>query len=141
MMLISLFLAGCLANHSGKERFRDQVDVFDIALYSSIDYRELKGVRGTDEPCLKGYERSFDPLDITIGFGFDGIIRKITTRNLKTSLFGITPGISIEESRVLAQKAGLDMLSPFKFKGDSITLTLLVDANGRVFGITVEAID
>lgn len=141
-MVASLCLAGCLGTHSGKDTFRGQVNVFGIALYSSIDYQEIEGVRATDEPCLKGYERSFEPLEITIGYGFDKKIRKITTRNLKTNLFGITPGMSVEEGRVLTQQAGLtDILSPFKFKGETITLTLLVDAHGKVFGITVEVND
>jgi len=139
VIVVSLCLAGCLLKHSGEENYRAQVAVFGIELYSGIDYQEIEGVSATEEPCLRGYERSFDPLGITIGYGFDRKIRKITTRTPKTSLFGIAPGMSLEDGRVRARKAGLtDMLSPFKFKGNNVTLTLLADDKGTLFGITLE---
>jgi hypothetical protein len=146
LKLVTLFLflclTGCLATHTGPSNSPGQVKVFGIELHSTVDYREISGVAAAEEPCLKGYERSFEPLAITIGYGFDGKIRKITTRNPKTSLFGITPGISLEEGKGLAHRAGfVDTSSPFRFKGDRITLTLLTDANGKVFGVTVEDTD
>jgi hypothetical protein len=139
-MLVTLCLAGCLVNQVGTDVSR-QIHVFGIELYSGIDYREISGVRATEEPCLKGYERTFDSLDITIGYGFDKKIRRISTRNPATTLFGISPGMSVEEGRRLAQHADLTALSPIKYRGKDVTLTLLVDDKGNVFGITVETIE
>lgn len=139
-MLISLSLAGCMANQVRTDVSR-QMHVFGIELYSGIDYREISGIKATEEPCLKGYERSFDPLDITIGYGFNNKIRKITTRNTGTSLFGISPGVSAKEGNRLAQQVGLIQDSPYRYRGNDITLSLLVDDKGNVFGITVEAVE
>jgi hypothetical protein len=110
-------------------------------LYSGTDYREINGVKAVEEPCLRGYERIFDPLDITIGYGFNRKIRKITTMNRGTSLFGITPGMPVDEGSRLARRAGLSELSPARYRNDDLTLFLHIDAKGNVFGITVETVD
>jgi hypothetical protein len=117
------------------------MQVLGIELYSSTDYREINGIRATEEPCLRGYERILDPLDITIGYGFNRKIRKITTMNRGTSIFGITPGMPADEGRHLARQTGLHEISPVKYRNDNLSLFLHIDAKGNVFGITVETID
>ena len=139
-VLLAFCLAGCLA-HQVRTNISRQIQVFGIEIYSGIDYQEIRGARATEEPCLKGYERSFDPLDITIGYGFDKRIRKITTRNPGTSLFGIAPGTPVEDAGRLARQAGLSEISPYIYQGQDIRLTLLVDGKGTMFGVTVEAVD
>jgi len=136
----AICLAGCLANRTRTD-ISPQIQVFGIELYSAKDYREITGVAASEEPCLKGYERSFDALDITIGYGFDKKIRKITTRNPGTGIFGISPGITALEGDRLARQVGLEEVAPFRFQGREIYLTLLVDGNGKIFGITVESRD
>ena len=124
------------------DRMNDQINVFDIALFSSVDYREIKGVLATEEPCLKGYDRNFDALDIIVGYGFDKKIRKIVTLNPKTSLFGVSPGMSFGEGKQKILQAGfVEYGSPYKFKADRYSLTLLVDGNQKIFGLTLESID
>jgi hypothetical protein len=139
-ILLSLCLTGCLANGARTDISR-QVQVFGIELYSGVDYREINGVKATEEPCLKGYEREFDRLEITIGYGFDGRIRKIFTRNPSTTMFGITPGIPAEDGRRLARLAGFNELSPGRYRNSDLILNLLVDGQNRLFGMTVETID
>ncbi|MBK5275935.1 MAG: hypothetical protein JJE30_12900 [Desulfuromonadales bacterium] len=138
-LLLVICLTGCLASKGGINRIQGAKDVFGIELYSATDYREIKGVKGTDEPCLKGFERSFDALGISIGYGFDGKIRKITTRNPETTLFGVHPGTQAKDAgRTLLQAGLTDSGTPGRYTGDGLTLTLLVDGSGRAFGITVE---
>jgi hypothetical protein len=117
------------------------MQVFGIELYSGTDYREINGVKATEEPCLKGYERIFDPLDITVSYGFNRKIRKITTMNSKTSIFGITPGMPADEGRRLARQSGLTEESPARYRSDDLSLFLHVDDKGNVFGVTVETIE
>jgi len=138
-ILLSLCLAGCFASQA-RTGLSNQIQVFGIELYSSTDYREINGVKGMEEPCLKGYERIFDPLDITIGYGFNRKIRKITTMNRGTSMFGITPGMSVDEARRLARQTGLNEVSPVRYRSDDLSLFLHIDAKGNVFGVTVETI-
>jgi len=136
-LLLCFCLAGCLTSRARTDLAR-QTNVFGVELYSGVDYREIGGINGTEEPCLRGYERSFDQLEITIGYGFDKKIRKITTHNPGTSLFGISPGMSAEVGNRLAKQAGLIEESPSRYLRKNISVTLLIDGNGKVFGITVE---
>lgn len=140
MLVLAICLSGCLANQIRTEVSR-QTHVFGIELYSEVDYREIDGVPASEEPCLQGYERSFDKLDITIGYGFNKKIRKITTLNPGTSIFGISPGMPVEEGERLARQAGLQGVAPSRYQGKGIFLTLLVDGNGKIFGITAESRD
>jgi hypothetical protein len=135
-----LGLAGCIATQA-RTGLLNQTHVFGIELYSATDYREINGVKAVEEPCLRGYERIFDPLDITIGYGFNRKIRKITTMNSKTSLFGITPGMPAEEGRRLARQSGLTEVSPVRYRSDDLSLFLHIDAKGNVSGVTLESVD
>jgi hypothetical protein len=141
MLALSLCLAGCLA-HQIRADVARQIQIFGIELNSGRDYREFRGIVATEEPCLKGYELNFENLDLIIGYGFNRKIRKITTRNQTTNVFGISPGNTLEEGRKRAIQAGLtEEVAKNRYKGDGISLYLLVDEKGRIFGITVETID
>ncbi|MBA4417815.1 MAG: hypothetical protein C0392_07885 [Syntrophus sp. (in: bacteria)] len=142
LMLLFLVLAGCMGKYVENEKVRDQINVFGVALFSSVDYKEINGVSATEEPCLKGYDRSYDALDITVGYGFNKRIRKIITRNPTTSLFGVSPGMSFGEGRQKILGAGfIEAGSSYKFKADGFSLTLLVDGSQKIFGIAVELLD
>jgi len=139
---LSFFLSGCLGKQGVDEKLNGQLNVFAVELFSAVDYRQIHGVAATEEPCLKGYERSFDALDVSIGYGFDKTIRKITTRNASTSLFGINPGMPYQEGKKKILQAGFrEDVPPFKYKADGYTLKLLVDGNATIFGLTLESID
>jgi hypothetical protein len=140
VLILFLCLTGCLATQT-RTGLSQQMQVFGVELYSSTDYREINGVKATEEPCLRGYERIFDPLDITIGYDFDRKIRKITTMNRSTSVFGIKPGMSAEEGRRLAQQADFSEVSVYRYRGNELDLSLLVNNKDNVFGITIESID
>lgn len=142
VVLFVLSLTGCFAAKGERYGLQKNTDVFGVELYSGADFQEIRGVKATEEPCLKGYERSYDTLDISIGYGFDKKIRKISTRNPGTKIFGITPGISAEEGKSILQQRGLQASgSPFGYQGDGFSLTLLVDGKGKIFGILLEADD
>jgi len=139
--MIMLQLCGCVGR-TAEQRWPGKLDLFGVELYSGTDYRELRGSIATEEPCLKGFERSFDQLDISIGYGFDRKIRKITTRNHNTAMFGIKPGMKFDEARQILRQNGLAATSsPFRFQGDRISITMLIDSDGQLFGITIEADD
>lgn len=131
-----------MGKHLEQDKMHDQVNVFGVQLFSDVDYREINGVMAVEDPCLKGYERIFDALDITIGYGFNKKIRKITTRNPGTSLFGINPGVTYLEGKQKILQAGfIEFASPFTFRSNGYTLKLLVDDKDTIFGLTLESID
>ena len=141
-LLVPVLLVGWASESISRDKTVGQINVFGVELFSKVDYKEINGVVATEEPCLKGYERSFDALDLIIGYGFNKKIRKINTRNPNTSLFGVSPGMSFEEGKQKILQAGfVASNSPFSFKADRYSLTLLVDENQKIFGVTVESLD
>jgi len=137
ILFLAICLTGCLATKV-KSELSNQIQVFGIQMYANTDYREINGVKGVEEPCLRGYERVFDQLDIIIGYGFNRKIRKITTLNRETSLFGIIPGIPANAARHLARQAGFSEVSPDRYRYDDMSLFLIINDNGNVTGITLE---
>jgi hypothetical protein len=135
--LLVACVAGCVT--AGGSGLRGKVDVLGVELGSPAQYREINGVAGTEEPCLRGYERRFDPLDLSIGYGFDGRIRRISTQNSKTSIFGIRPGTPAVDGAERVAREGLRATNtPYKYRGDGYYLSLLVDEAGKIRGITIE---
>lgn len=130
-------MAGCTAQQIRTDLSR-QIQVFGVELNSGVDYRKIDDVVASEEPCLKGYERFFEKLDISIGYGSNRKIRKITTRNSGTSIFGISPRMTATEGERRAIEAGFQNVAPSRYQSKDICLTLLVDGNGTLFGITVE---
>lgn len=137
-----MLLAACSGMRPERDSLADQIDVFGVRFSSSINYQEINGVKAVEEPCLKGYERSFDALDIIIGYGFDGRVRKLTTRNPRTSMFGIKPGMTFGEGKEKILKSGfVEYSPPFKFRSNAFFFTLLVDDKDRIFGLKLESRD
>jgi hypothetical protein len=142
LLLVLLLPAGCLGTSMPRDRVNEQIDVFGVKLFSDVRYGEINGIAAVEEPCLRGYERSFDGLDLTIGYGFDNRIRKITTRNRDNRMLGIKPGMTYEEGRQKILHAGIrEHTTPFLFRVNGYSLTLLVDGNNTIFGITLESLD
>ncbi len=141
-LLLLPFLTGCMGKQVHRDNIHDQVNVYGIRLFSDADYREINGARAVEEPCLRGYERAFDALDLTVGYGFDKKIRKITTRNSGTSMFDIKPGMSLQEGTQKILQAGfVEFAAPFKFRSNGYSVTFLVDDKDMIFGLTLESLD
>ncbi|MRR54355.1 MAG: hypothetical protein EG822_07580 [Deltaproteobacteria bacterium] len=138
-LMMGLILAAIPGSSMEPDTLKDQIDVFGVQLDSTVDHQEINGVKAVEEPCLRGYERSFDALDILIGYGFDGKVRKITTRNPVTSMFGIKPGMTYGEGKHKILLAGfVEQIPPFKFKATGCSITFLVDEKDRIFALKLE---
>ena len=142
MTVVCAFFVGCAARQPGPGATNCRVDVFGAELGAAGTPLKLRGVAATEEPCLKGYERNFDTLGVSIGYAHNGKIRKITTRNPETAMFGIHPGDDVRSSRQSALVAGFTETGVAnRLRGDRCMLTLLVGEDARVFGMTVELLD
>jgi hypothetical protein len=140
---ISAFLlTGCLAKRVGSEALNKQINVFDLALFSASSDKNISGIVPRKEPCLKGFDYFYDPLDISVGYGTDDRIRKITTRNKETSMFDIRVGDPYPKGKALILQAGFSAGdTPYKFVKDGFLFTLLVDDHDRIFGMTLEVLE
>jgi hypothetical protein len=140
---ISAFLlTGCPAKRTGSEGWNKQINVFDLALFSANDDKNIRGIVPRKEPCLKGFDYFYDPLDISVGYGTNDRIRKITTRNKETRMFDIRTGDAFPKATALILQAGFsEGDTPYKFVKDWGLFTLLVDDQDRVFGMTLEVLE
>ena len=140
--LAGALLLGILAGCAGVRNREPtpELDVFGVELGSTADHRSIRGVVVVEEPCLRGYERFFEALDFSVGYDPSGRVRKVTTRNPATRVWGIRPGDSLSAAREMATRAGFtEKGAPHRFEKDGRRLTLLADESGRVFGLTLEA--
>jgi hypothetical protein len=135
-----MLLPGCMSAGAGSGIAPQHLDVFGVRMFSKTDYREINGVKGVDEPCLRGYERTFDALDIVIGYGKDGAVRKITIRNPKNSLFGIHPGDNVSRMQEAITTMGfVNDGRPYRFNKGNVSLTVRSDATGEwISSLTLE---
>jgi hypothetical protein len=142
LLFLCVLLAGCAGTQVKSDNTHSQINVFGVGLFSDVDYKEINGVSAVEEPCLRGYDRQFDALDITIGYGFNKKIRKITTRNPDTSLFSISPGAPFGEGKQKILQAGfVESAPPFTFSNNRYSLTFLVNTDNVIFGLTLESLD
>ena len=142
LLLLSLLLAGCRSGTIRPETLPAQLQVFGVQLHSDMDYKEISGVAATEEPCLRGYERSFDRLQISIGYDFHRKIRKIGTRNPATSLFGISPGMKFAAARQMLHTSGFTpYLPPHTFRNGPYLLTVQVDGSDTIAAVTLETLE
>jgi hypothetical protein len=141
--IYTFLFTGCLAKRIGSEGLNKQINVFDLALFSANDDKNIRGIVPRKEPCLKGFDYFYDPLDISVGYGTDDRIRKITTRNRKTSMFDIHAGDSFPKGKALIRQAGFSEEgdTPYKFVKNGFLFTLLVGDDNRIFGMTLEVLE
>jgi hypothetical protein len=138
----AFLLSGCLAKGLGSEGMNKQIHVFNLALFSVNDNKSIRGIVPRKEPCLKGFEYFYDPLDISVGYGTNDRIRKITTRNKETGMFDIRVGDSFPTAKALILRAGFSAGdTPYKFVREGSLFTLLVDEQDQVFGMAIEVLD
>ena len=143
IFLIGLWgLVGCAHQKPGSDVVNRQIQVFNVALFAPADPRPIAGVPPRQEPCISGYEFYYDDLDIVVSFHRNDRVFRITTRNPKTSMFGIVPGDSFVQAKEKITAQGFQQsYTPYKFVRDWCLLSMLVNEKNTVFGITVEVLD
>jgi hypothetical protein len=142
ILLLAFTFNGCTRKIPELEETNKEINVFGVQLFSVNDHSKINDVIPEREPCIKGYEYNFDPIEIIIGYSKKGYIRKITTFNRATSMFSIRPGDPLSESRDKILKAGFkDEGIQDTFFKDWCTFTLLVDEKQKVFGLRIEVLD
>jgi len=141
LFIISGFYA-CDRKIPGSEEINQAIKVFGVQLFSEADYKDIKGIIPSKEPCTKGFEYIYDSLDISIGYSFKGYIRKITSLNKSTSMFDIHIGDSFQSGTAKILKSGFKKSEdPYSFVKDWCSFTLLVNEQQKVFGMRVEVLD
>lgn len=143
LFTVSAFLvAGCLVKKPVSDEWNRQIDVFGLALFAANDDKSIRGVVPKKEPCIRGFDYAYDPLDISVVYGTDDRIRKITTRNRENSMFGIRVGDPFPKGKASILQTGFSGGdTPYKFVKDGFLFTLLVDDRDRIFGMAWETLE
>lgn len=137
-----LSATGCALKKTGSDNVNSQIKVFNVSLFAPADKNPINGVSPRREQCISGYEFYYDDLDIVLSFHHNDRVFRITTRNKKTSMFGIVPGDTFAQAKEKMTELGFTQAyTPYKFKKDWCLFTLLVDEKNIVFGMTVEVLD
>ncbi|MRS03042.1 hypothetical protein EG832_07440 [bacterium] len=136
------YLSGCAMKKPGSDDINRQISVFNIALFAPASHSPINGVGPRREECVSGYEFYYDDLDILASYHRDDRVFRITTRNKKTSMFGIAPGDSFALAKERISRLGFSQgYTPYKFVKGWCLFTLLVDEKNTVFGMTVEVLN
>ena len=142
LIIGSLCITGCAMKKPGSDKINSQIRVFNVALFAPADKSPINGVTPRREQCISGYEFYYDDLDIVVSFHHNDRVFRITTRNKKTSMFGIIPGDSFMQAKEKITQLGFTQsYTPHKFVRDWCLFSLLVDEKDHVFGMTVEVLD
>ena len=148
LLMLTVFCAGAFCsvgyalNKEGSDDVNRQIKVFNVTLFAHADSGVINGSVPRREPCIKGYEFYYDDLDLVVSFTQDGSVWRITTRNKKTSMFGIATGDSFPQAKKKILQSGFTQsYTPYKFVKDWCLFTLLVNEKNKVFGMTVEVLD
>ena len=148
MFLITVFcictlcITGCAVKKPGSDNINNRIKAFNVALFAPADSSVIEGVSPRREPCISGYEFYYDDLDLVVSYHNNDRVWRITTRNKRTSMFGIFPGDSFSQAREKIIQLGFaQAYTSYKFVKDWCLFTLLVNENNDVFGMTVEVLD
>ncbi len=142
LTVAALALLSCAAPALYVADAEAEIDVFGAKLLQKTDMKEVNGEKAVREPCVKGYEYVFEGLKISIGYGFDGKIRKITTRNPENSVYAVKVGDSYETGRMKLLSRGFGRTEdPFRFTKADFSVTLLANESNFIFGVRAELLD
>lgn len=137
-------LWGCGSSDSFlEEEINPKIDVLGIKLGMQEDQvHELAGSKGEKAMCINGYEYQYADKLINIGFTIDeSKVRRVTTKNPDTSIFGIKPETELTADTVaLLEQAGFtkDSASDFKYYKENVMVTVISLHGDRVEGVAIE---
>lgn len=144
ILILLTGLAGCGNNSEAfiTEEVNPQIKVFDVQLnMAEPDVHEAIPTKGEEAMCIYGYEYEYE--DSLVNIGFDGEtnkVRRVTTKNPATSIYGIVPGATLAEANQILDSHGFSKSedSKYMFYKENIRLTLISMKSSHADGVIVE---
>lgn len=143
-IFILAILTSCSNEESAfiKEEVNSQINVFGVQIYmDELKVHEAIGTKGEKAMCIYGYEYVYDDKLINIGFNSDTEkVRRVTTKNPDTSIYGVVPGIELEEAFEILNSHGFEKSegSEVMFYKENIRITLISMKNTHADGVILE---
>lgn len=144
LLLSAAVMTGCGNSVSSfiKNDINPNINVLGIKLgMTEEEVFKLAGSDGEKALCTQGYEYAYSGKKLNIGFDTETkTVRRVTTKNPATSIFGITPGMTAEESFSKLQGKGFtkDAVSNYKFHKENISITVLSMEGTLADGVIIE---
>lgn len=148
LLIIILILLTILTGCSNKEdafitdEVNPQIDVFNVQIYmDEPDVHKAIPTKGEKAMCIYGYEYQYEESLVNIGFNSETEkVRRITTKNPDTSIYGIVPGTELEEVYKIIDSQGFSKSesSKYIFYKENIRLTLISMKAIHADGVIVE---
>lgn len=144
IIIIAAFAAGCGNSTTSfiDKEVNPNINVLGVKLdMAEAKANELAGGHGEKAMCIYGYEYEYNDKHINIGFKSDkGTVRRITTKNADTTIYGIKPGTELNDaySKINANGFTGDNTTKYKFYKDNIFLSIISMKGTNADGITIE---
>jgi hypothetical protein len=142
-MLLAI-LTGCGNGDDAfiSEEVNPQINVFNVQIdMDESDVHKSIPTNGEKAMCVYGYEYEYGQSLVNIGFNSETErVRRVTTKNPDTSIYGIVPGTVLGEAYKLIDSHGFSKSesSKYIFYKENIRLTLISMKGTHADGVTVE---
>ena len=124
------------------EEVNPQINVFNVQIHmNESDVQEAIPTKGEKAMCVYGYEYEYADSLVNIGFNSETEkVRRVTTKNPDTSIYGIVPGTELEEAYKIIDSQGFSKSesSKYIFYKENIRLTITSMKGTHADGVTVE---
>jgi len=144
-LLLMLFMAaGCTGTDSSfiKKEVNPQINVLGVQLFmDESKVHETVGSKGEKAMCVYGYEYNYEDQRINIGFNSQTQqVRRVTTRNPDTSIYGIKPGAELSKAYDTIASNGYtrEEDSKYRFHKENIILSITSMKGTHADGLTIE---
>lgn len=143
VMFQLILLTGCEKSDSFIENeVNPQINVFEIKLnMPESKLHELITPKPEKVQCINGYEFEYTDKKINIGINSQTAeVRRVTTKNPQTSIYGITPGVALEKAYEAISTSGFveDNDSKYKFRKENVILSVISMKGTHADGIEIE---
>lgn len=143
-LLLLFLLTGCGSPAASfvETEVNPKIDVFGIKLnMTEAKLHELISPKVEKAMCIYGYEYDYRDRMINIGFSAKtSLVRRVMTKNPETSIYGLKPGIALEEAYAAIEPLGFvrDDSSKYRFFKENVILSITSMTGSKADGITIE---
>lgn len=143
-ILLIAVLTGCGNAEDAfiSQQVNPQINVFNVQIYmDETDVHEAIPTKGEKAMCIYGYEYEYEQSRVNIGFNSETEkVRRVTTKNPDTSIYGIVPGTELEEAYNIVDSHGFlkSNNSKYIFYKENVRLTLISMKGTHADGVILE---
>jgi hypothetical protein len=124
------------------EKVNPQIDVFGVEIFmDESKVHDAIPTKGEKAMCIYGYEYEYEQSKVNIGFNSQtNKVRRVTTKNPDTSIYGIVPGMELSEAYSIVDSNGFTKSenSKYIFYKENIRLTLVSMKGTHADGVILE---